>query len=115
MQIVSKSNIVTVFLLLFFKRKNRRIDKHLPMASEISPSIISFGGLRLVFLYDYECAPLTALVPHIRVVCCDVFSSLCYFQFLLFLMVLAFLIFSITGTAHVAFRNLREIFIAFSL
>jgi len=51
------------------------------MANEISPSIISLGGLRLVFLFYYECAPPTAFVPHIHVIYCDVISSLLYLQF----------------------------------
>jgi len=60
------------------------------MATEMSPSIISLGGLLLVFLYDYKCAPPTAFVPHIHVIYCDVCSALRYFQFLLSLMILRF-------------------------
>ena len=60
------------------------------MVTEMSRSIISLGCLRLVFLYDYECAPPTAFVPHIHVIYCDVCSYLRYFQFLLFLMILRF-------------------------
>jgi hypothetical protein len=70
--------------------KQHSIDKRHPVATEMSPSIISLGGLRLVFLYDYECVPSTAFAPHIHVIYCDVCSSLHYFQFLLFLMILRF-------------------------
>jgi len=60
------------------------------MATEMSAPFISLGGLGLLFLYDYECAAPTTFVPHIHVSYCDVFSSLRYFQFLLFLMILRF-------------------------
>jgi hypothetical protein len=85
------------------------------MATEISPSIIFLGGLRLIFLYYYECcAPPTAFVPHIHVICCDVISFLLYWNSVLFNDSALFIL-SMTLTAHVAFRNLREIFIAFAL
>jgi hypothetical protein len=75
-----------MILLLFFLRKQRLTDKRRPMTTEISPTFISLGVLRLVFLFDYVCVPPTQFVPHFHVIYFDVFSFLC----LLFLMLLLF-------------------------
>jgi len=80
------------------------------MATEMSPSFISLGGLRLVFLYDYECAP-----AHIHVIYCGLFKFSALFSVSVIFNDSPLLILSITVTARVAIRNLREIFIAFYL
>lgn len=66
-----------MILLLFFLRKERITDKLRPMMTAITPSFISLGGLRLVFLFDFECVPPTQFVSHFHVIYFDVFSFLC--------------------------------------